>query len=258
MGAHAVPLGERLLKPRRPRRFLHSLSDGLATTVYVASYPRRSTKVRVAALEPGMPLRTWARHERVSEAIAGGFHVAPGMAPLGELWVDGDAHMYVPFDPPWDACRSCVVVSRGRVDIAPRGALPSRPAGDLLQAGPLLAAGGRPLIVAGRDPEGFGAGAHQFDSDITRGRHPRAALGLSRDRIFTIVCDGSSLRDAGLTLAELAELMVDLGAESAINLGGGGSASLVCNGRLQNRPRDEHGVALLGGRPVASALVLGR
>jgi hypothetical protein len=258
MGAHAVPLGERLLKPRRPRRFSHPLPCGLSTTAYVATYPRRSTKVRVAALEPARPLRTWAREARVGDAIAGGFHVAPGMAPLGELWIDGDAHMYVPFDPPWDACRSCVVVSDGHVEIAPRGALPSRPGGDLLQAGPLLVAGGLSLIVNGRDPEGFGVGAHQFDADITRGRHARAALGLSRDRVITVVCDGNSLRDAGMTLGELAGLMVELGAETAINLGGGGSASLVSGGRLQNRPRDGHGVALLGGRPVASALVLGR
>jgi exopolysaccharide biosynthesis protein len=251
-------LGERLLKPRPPRRFTHHLGDGLSTTVYVATYPRRSTRVRVAALEPAQPLRTWARNARVVDAIAGGFHVAPGTAPLGELWVGGDAHMYVPFDAPWDACRSCVVVSGGEVEIAPRGAVSSRPRDGLLQAGPLLVAGGRSLIVNGRDPEGFGAGSHQFDADITRGRHARAALGLSRERLFTVVCDGNSLRDAGMTLAELAGLMAELGAETAINLGGGGSASLVCAGKLQNRPRDGHGVALLGGRPVASALVLGR
>jgi Flp pilus assembly secretin CpaC len=52
--------------------------------------------------------------------------------------------------------------------------------------------------------------------------------------------------------------MADLGAETAINLAGGGSASLVCGGRLQNRPRETGGVPLLGGRPVASALVFGR
>src|SRR5207247_4337829 len=129
---------------------------------------------------------------------------------------------------------------------------------------------GRPLIGASangasangasarRDPEGFAAGAHQFDSDITAGRHPRAAFGLARDRYIALVCDGRSMRDAGMTLGELAVLMADLGAETAINLAGGGSASLVCGGRLQNRPRETGGVTLLGGRPVTSALVIGR
>jgi hypothetical protein len=257
MGAHAVSLGERLLRPRRPRGFVHQLPDGLSTTVYVATYPRRTTRVRVAALEPPQSLRSWARSAGVSDALAGGFHLSPAATPLGELWIDGDAHMCVPFDPPWDMCRSCVAVQGGEVEIAPRGALASRPGGDLLQAGPLLVLAGKALIGA-RDPEGFGAGAHQFDSDITAGRHPRAAFGIARDRFIALVCDGRSMRDAGMTMGELAQLMVELGAETAINLAGGGSASLLCGGRLHNRPRESGGVALLGGRPIASALVFGR
>jgi len=41
----------------------------------------------------------------------------------------------------------------------------------------------------------------------------------------------------------------------AINLDGGGSASLVFDGRLINRPREDHGVELAGGRPLSTALV---
>jgi hypothetical protein len=257
MGAHAVSLGDRLLRPRRLRRFIRTLPDGLATTVHVATYPRRTTRVRVVALEPAESLRGWSRRTGVAEAIAGGFHYGSRVNPLGELWTGGDAHMHVPVDPPWDMCRSCIAVSGDHIEIGPRGALPSRPSGDLLQAGPLLVLAGRALI-GDRDPEGFGAAAHQLDCDIATGRHPRAAFGISRDRLIAAVCDGRSMRDAGMTLGELAQLMVDLGADTAINLAGGGSASLVCGGHLQNRPRESSGVALLGGRPVASVLVLGR
>jgi exopolysaccharide biosynthesis protein len=195
----------------------------------------------------------------VAEAISGGFYV-PGGTPLGELHSDGNVHMTVPFDPPWDACRSCVAVSGHAVEIAPRGVLPSRARGDLLQAGPLLVANGRPMIGDGqvRDPQGFVAGAAQFDCEITAGRHPRAAFGIARDRFFAVVCDGRSIRDAGMTLGELARLMADLGADSAINLCGGASASLVSGGALHNRPRDDNGISLLGGRPVASAIVFDR
>jgi len=42
---------------------------------------------------------------------------------------------------------------------------------------------------------------------------------------------------------------------SAINLDGGGSTSLVCAGRLRNRPREAHGIVLPGGRAVSTALV---
>lgn len=260
MGAHAVSLGDRLLRPRRVRQFEERLGDGATTTVYVATYPRRSTRLRVVALDRPEPLHRWARQAGIGEAISGGFYAAGG-APLGELHSGGNVHMTIPFDAPWDACRSCISVSGDGVEIAPRGVLPSRARGDLLQAGPLLVANGRPVIESGavvRDPQGFGEGAAQFDCDIADGRHPRAAFGLARDRYFAAVCDGRSIRDAGMTLGELARLMADLGAETAINLCGGASASLVSGGALHNRPRDDNGVSLLGGRPVTSAIVFDR
>jgi exopolysaccharide biosynthesis protein len=59
-----------------------------------------------------------------------------------------------------------------------------------------------------------------------------------------------------MTLPELADTLIALGATEALNLDGGGSASLVYAGRLRNRPREEHGVDLLDGRPILSAIVL--
>ena len=72
MGAHAASLGERLSRPRRARQFVHELRDGCATTVYVATYPRRLTHLQAVRIEPGQPLREWARLSAVGEAIAGG------------------------------------------------------------------------------------------------------------------------------------------------------------------------------------------
>ena len=241
MGAHAVSLGDRLLRPRRVRRFEQRLADGAATTVYVAAYPRRTTRVRVAALDRPEPLHRWARRTGVAEAISGGFYVDGG-TPLGELHRDGHVHMTIPFDPPLDAKRPCLSIVGDGVEIAPRGVLPSAARGDLLQAGPLLVLAGRPILRE--------AGAAE--------RQPRAAFGLARDRFLAVVADGRSIRDAGLTLAELAQLMADLGADSAMNLCGGTSASLVSGGSLHNRPRDDNGVSLLGGCPVASAIVFER
>ena len=84
----------------------------------------------------------------------------------------------MPFTAPWDAIRSCVQVEGGEVRIARRCELPADPRGDLLQAGPLLVHAGAPVMLDGADPEGFSAASEQFDSDITAGRHPRAALGV--------------------------------------------------------------------------------
>jgi exopolysaccharide biosynthesis protein len=58
-----------------------------------------------------------------------------------------------------------------------------------------------------------------------------------------------------MTLIELADALVDLDAIEALNLDGGGSASLVHDGRLRNRPREPHGADLLEGRPVVTAIV---
>jgi exopolysaccharide biosynthesis protein len=139
--------------------------------------------------------------------------------------------------------------------IARRHDLPGAPGGDLLQAGPLLVGDGAPAIGPG-DDEGFSAAAHQFDSDITDGRYPRAALALTEDRLLAVVCDGRHHDDAGMTLGELADALIALGARSALNLDGGGSASLVSGGNLVNHPREEHGIDLAGGRAIATALVM--
>ena len=103
------------------------------------------------------------------------------------------------------------------------------------------------------------AGAEQFDSDITRGRYPRAALGVSDDALVAVACDGRrSGVDAGLSMLELAQVMVDLGAETAINLDGGGSTTLVHRGHLLNRPYSTQDQPAPQTRSVVSALVLDR
>jgi hypothetical protein len=246
------------LAPRRSRirRFAHRLPDGALTTVHVAMHPGYSTSVRLELMGRPLPLASWCEEAGVANAIIGGFFLRQGDGtPLGELWRRGERIPSVLFRAPWDQTRSCVAVDGGRVTLAPRDDLPARPRGDLLQAGPLLVAGRRPVVHDGIDPEGFSANQDQFDSDITVGRYPRAALGVSPDWIYAVACDGRGPRDAGMTLRELAELMAALGAERAINLDGGGSTSLVHDGVLRNVPREEHGIELVAGRPVANALV---
>lgn len=228
------------------------LADGARTTLYVASYPLARYELRVMRLPRPMPLEAWCAERGWREALVGGFYARPHGTPLGELRTRGMAREHVPFADPWDGIRACVHADNGTVRIDRREALDAEPAGDLLQAGPLLVRDGE--IVTG-DVEGFSAGAHQFDSDITDGRYPRAALGVARDRLLAVCCDGRADRDAGLSMGELAETMVALGARHALNLDGGGSTSLICGGRLRNHAREAHGVALAGGRAVSTALI---
>ena len=252
----ASPL--RLFERRRTVSWAHELGDGAATTVHLASYSLRSVSPRLVRLDPPQPLAAWCAGNGAADALIGGFFVRPRGLPLGELWLRGERRPAAPFAEPWAKRRACVAIDRRGVRIAPRCELPATPRGDLLQAGPLLVADGRPLSLDGADPEGFSSASEQFDSDITLGRYPRAALGITPDRLVAVACDGRSQHDAGLTLAELAALMADLGCVRALNLDGGGSTSLVIDGRLVNRPREEHGIELVAGRPVTTALVLSR
>jgi hypothetical protein len=239
-----------------------TLADGAHTTLHVASYPLDRVRLGVHVLPGPMPLEQWCRAEGVEEAMVGGFYVrsvgagngaAVAGTPLGELWIQGAVRDSLPFEAPWGGRRACVHVSAlGEVRIGRREDLPADPDGDLLQAGPLLVHDGRPADHA---DEGFSAGAGQFDSDITVGRYPRAALGCDGERLIAVACDGRDDDEAGLTLAELASALVDLGAREALNLDGGGSTSLVCGGILRNVPRESHGIHLEGGRPIATALV---
>ena len=231
------------------------LADDDTTTVHVARFERARFEVRVAVIDPRATVLGWCQENGAEHAIVGGFYRRPGGPPLGHLRIAGAAVASEPFDRPWDERRACVHTEDGAVALAAWRDLPAGSGGDVLQAGPMLLAAGRNL-VDGEDREGFAAGAGQFDSDITAGRYPRAALGISERELIAVVCEGRADHEAGLTMAELADVMIDLGAADAINLDGGGSASLVVDGRLVNTPREEHGIELVGGREVATVLRL--
>jgi hypothetical protein len=250
----AVALGAPLEQPGSGdlARGRVTLADGATTAVYAAAFAAATTELRVAVLRRPERLAPWCATRGVADAIVGGFFVRPGGVPLGEVRTRGVTRRHVAFAPPWGAVRACVHVEGGDVALAHRDELPAQPRGDLLQAGPLLVRDGEPCFVRALDPEGFSAGQAQFDSDITDGRHPRAALGIAPGRLVAVVCDGRSVEDAGLTLEELATLMAGLGCDTALNLDGGGSTSLVSGGRLRNQPRA--GLEP-GGRAVSTALL---
>ena len=236
-----------------------TLADGHATTVYAVRHPRATTRVRVAHFPETERLDVWCAANDVDEAIIGGFFVRDPYRPLGELWIDGRAVPGEPVVPAYAAARACVAVAGDEADLVPRAHAPLEPAGDLVQAGPLLIRDGTVVFDRERDEEGFSSGCGQFDSDITEGRHPRAALGISDEHYVAVACDGRRSRvDGGLDLAELATVMLELGAHSAINLDGGGSTTLVHRRHLLNRPYSTQDQPAPESRPIVSALLFER
>ena len=63
---------------------------------------------------------------------------------------------------------------------------------------------------------------------------PRTAIGVTSDgKLITFVCEGRQMTDgvAGLTTADVANVLLDLGCVEAINLDGGGSSCMLVNGK---------------------------
>jgi hypothetical protein len=251
--ASAAPAA--LLAPGRAQRLRLTLADGARTTVHLAAFAAAHTEVKVAVMRGQRRLLEVCAARGIEDALVGGFFARPDGVPLGEVRTHGVARRHVPFAEPWHRTRGCLHVEGGVARIRRRDELPLSPRGHLLQAGPVLVRGGRTVFDREADAEGFRRGAGQFDSDITDGRHPRAAIGLAGDRLLAVACDGRSRAEAGLSLDELAALLCVLGCDAALNLDGGGSTSLVVGGRLRNRPRGGFERPEHGGRPISTALL---
>lgn len=76
-----------------------------------------------------------------------------------------------------------------------------------------------------------------YNRGATKTNNPRTAIGIiDRLHYIFVVCDGRTDYSEGLTVSELADFMLDLGAVTAYNLDGGGSATMYFNGKVVNMP----------------------
>ena len=109
---------------------------------------------------------------------------------------------------------------------------------DIIGAGPGLIRGGEIRVLQ----EGF---AHQ------NVRHPRTAFAATmRGTFLFVTVDGRQASSAGMTLSELAQELLALGALEAINLDGGGSSTMVTDGAVRNSPSDRRE------RPVSDGILV--
>jgi Phosphodiester glycosidase len=245
------------------------LEDGASTTVHALMLPRGTFRPRIIVLPRPEPLLSWCRRTGHAHALTGGFFSRGSGLPLGRLWCGG---VEVPSSPwggkRWGDRRGAVHIDGDSISIGPLGEMPREPVGELLTAGPVLVHAGRSVIAGDCDFEGIPeTWTEELDADWTRARAQRSAIGISARQLIAVACEGLPVDaapasgDAGLTIAELAEVLVELGAEAALNLDGGGGTSLVCEGKLVNRPRAgsvepgyEHGELIAAGRPLHTAI----
>ncbi|MGZ3546079.1 MAG: phosphodiester glycosidase family protein [Gemmatimonadaceae bacterium] len=119
----------------------------------------------------------------------------------------------------------------------PRGATPS------------MIIGGWPRIL--RDGDNVADESATLEGTLSRNaevRHPRTAIGFSRDSstLLLLTVDGRSENSGGMTLVELANVMRELGAWQAMNFDGGGSTTMVIDGKVVNHPSDKEGERAVG------------
>jgi exopolysaccharide biosynthesis protein len=192
-----------------------------------------------AARDRGLTVSEFARRHGAVAAINGDYFDA-ALNPIGlamgggEVWAQADERV---------RRQEVVGVGGARVEIFAR-AKPLRDPEPWMTG----AISGWPMVVENCTPAAKLPGSDHF----TNAPHPRTAVGLSADRrsLLLLVADGRREGVPGPTLPELAALLVDVGACTALNLDGGGSSALWLDDRIVNRPSD------LVERPVANHLAV--
>lgn len=128
-------------------------------------------------------------------------------------------------------------------------ALSLTPKISVINGGPILLKHNQFYIDAAH--EGF-AWSPDFFYHFGINRNPRTLAGIKPDgTILLVAVDGRNPKiSVGLSFQESAELMKSLGAKEALNLDGGGSTTMVINGKIVNHPSDASGE-----RPVGDAIL---
>ncbi len=201
-----------------------------------ASGPRRMHALVVDLCHAGVSIRATRSGEK--RATVSAFASAVG----AEAATNGDFFSYTTYDPSGAAMGNGVAwghhdsSSNGllafgaeRVDLSP----PSEVV-DPLRDWMRQVVGGHPMIL--RNGEVV-ANA----SDLCTTRNPRTAAGFSRDwqTLYLMVVDGRSSVSIGMTCAEEARFLAELGAWNGINMDGGGSSTMWIRGSgVVNVPSD--------------------
>ena len=120
-----------------------------------------------------------------------------------------------------------------------------------------IVGGGPRLIKAGRIY--VSKKEEKFKRDIAATRAARTAVGLTADgHLLFVTIDkttrvrggGGLTQSNGMSLEELSELLLGLGAVDAVNLDGGGSATMVVSGEVVNVPAAGYAI------PISNAILL--
>jgi exopolysaccharide biosynthesis protein len=119
------------------------------------------------------------------------------------------------------------------------------------------AIGGHPNLVTNGQIDVWPASSSSFYTS----KHPRTAVGITEaNTLLLVTVDGRTPAGKGMTINELANYMVLLGATQAINLDGGGSTLMWVKNKsingIVNFPSDNQKADHYGERAVSDALFI--
>ncbi|MGE5497715.1 MAG: phosphodiester glycosidase family protein, partial [Syntrophothermus sp.] len=110
--------------------------------------------------------------------------------------------------------------------------------------------GGRPIFYK----DGLFDSARAAGTTVMLTRNPRTIVGFSNDstKCYILVVDGRQTYSVGMDMYEMAKLMRTLKIHHAMNFDGGGSAVMVLNHAIMNKPSDGAERAVSNGLMVIS------
>jgi hypothetical protein len=114
------------------------------------------------------------------------------------------------------------------------------------------ALGGVGMIIANGKPVSDSVNVEEKTNfNFLTARHPRTFVGFDRDstKLYLCVVDGRQQQSIGMNFREMAEFLLSIGVWNAVNFDGGGSTTMVVQGKIVNSPSDA-----TGERPVANTL----
>jgi exopolysaccharide biosynthesis protein len=104
------------------------------------------------------------------------------------------------------------------------------------------AIGGGPVLLQNGEIKISNEEEQKFTGKAIKDKHPRTAMGYTRDnKLIILVVEGRNPKAGGATLTQEAQILKDLGCVEALNLDGGGSSCLLINGKETIKPSDKEG-----------------
>lgn len=221
----------------------------------------RAIRLEVALAEDRSPAReavlSIARRRRAIAAVNAGFFALAGGAPQailksGGRLIGGSARARGAVGFTRRGASSLLLFDRVTVDRTSPVYHPrmGTRASDW-SAAPDIVSGAGLLLRDGREISDWTD--EQISSGFDTTRHPRTMIGVDRaGEVWLVTVDGRQpWLSLGMTFAELTRLAHRLGLQSALNLDGGGSTTMVVDRWIVNHPSDD-----TGPRAVSDAIVV--